>query len=250
MFPEFDKPKINNMKKLGSLTLFLGLFCAVSAQKTINDPNAEKRSVGSFHSISVSNGIDLYLSQGSESIAVSASETKFRDRIKAEVKDNVLKIWYEKDGDKWLGGGNMKLKAYVSFKTLEKLTASGGSDIDVIGTITVKNLSLNISGGSDFDGNMEGTDLDLNASGGSDVEITGKFSKVSIDASGGSDFDGYGLVTDYCKLKASGGSDVEITVNKELSANASGSSDVNYKGNAVVKDLRSTGSSSIKKSGR
>ncbi len=68
---------------------------AASAQKTINDANAEKRNVSGYHAIEVSGGIDLYLSQGDESVAVSASETKYRDRIKTEVKDGVLKIWYE-----------------------------------------------------------------------------------------------------------------------------------------------------------
>jgi hypothetical protein len=50
-----------------------------------------------------------------------------------------------------------------------------------------------------------------------------------------------------CKLEASGGSDVYITVSKELSADASGGSDVFYKGNGTVRDLKSSGSSSIKK---
>ena len=33
--------------------------------------------------------------------------------------------------------------------------ASGGSDIEVEGTIKVSNLHLDISGGSDFDGKVE-----------------------------------------------------------------------------------------------
>ena len=46
---------------------------------------------------------------------------------------------------------------------------------------------------------------------------------------------------------ASGASDIKITVNKELSAHASGASDVRYKGNGVIRDLKSSGSSSVSK---
>jgi len=54
-------------------------------------------------------------------------------------------------------------------------------------------------------------------------------------------------VTDYCDVTASGASGVQITVNKELSAKVSGASDINYKGAGLIRDLKSTGASSIKK---
>ncbi len=240
------------MKKLYLFLSFAVVTSAVTAQKVISDANAEKRNVSGYHAISVANGIDLYLSQGSESVAVSASETKYRDRIKTEVVGGVLKIYCEPNNGlhiEW-GNDNRKMKAYVSFKTLDKLTASGGADVDVDGSINVSSLTLHLSGGSDFKGKVEASDLKVEASGGSDVHISGVAKSVDIDASGGSDFKGYDLVTDVCKLDASGGSDVYITVNKELSADASGGSDVFYKGNGVVKDMKSGGSSSIKKTSR
>src|SRR5258705_13015589 len=105
------------MKKFFFLLSFAITALTLTAQKVINDPNAEKRNVSGYHAISVSGGIDLYLSQGSESVAVSASETKYRDRIKTEVENGVLKIWYETNSNiniDW--GNNRKMKAYVSFK--------------------------------------------------------------------------------------------------------------------------------------
>jgi Putative auto-transporter adhesin, head GIN domain len=241
------------MKKLSILIAVLSVFTlAVSAQKTINDANAEKRNVNGFHGIEVSGGIDLYLSQGEESVAISASEQKFRDRIKTEVRNGILKIWYESDKNLHIdiSWKDRKMKAYVSFKTLDQLEGSGGSDISVDGTITVSSLSLDISGGSDFDGKVKLNDLKVDASGGSDVKISGSANKLFIDASGGSDFKGYELSVDECNLQASGGSDVYITVNKSLTADASGGSDIFYKGNAAVTEVKSSGSSSIKKTSR
>lgn len=237
------------MTTISSLLILIAGSSAVMAQKPISDPNAEKRNVSGYHAISVSGGIDLFLSQGGESVAVSASEAKYRDRIKTEVKDGVLKIWYDHSMLN-IDMGNRKMKAYVSFKVLDKLTGSGGSDIDVDGTIKVNNLHLDILGGSDFEGKLEASDLKVEASGGSDVKLSGNVQKLDISVSGGSDFGGYDLTTDVCTLDASGGSDVEITVNKELIAKASGSSDVSYRGSGIVKEMSSSDSSSITKTSR
>ena len=72
---------------------FYNLFGRISSplqrisQKTINDPNAEKRQVPSFTGIDIGGGIDLYLSQGEEAVAVSASEAKYRDKIQNRGKE-------------------------------------------------------------------------------------------------------------------------------------------------------------------
>jgi hypothetical protein len=52
-------------------------------------------------------------------------------------------------------------------------------------------------------------------------------------------------VTDYCNVKASGASDINITVNKELKASAFGASNIYFKGNAIIKEKQSNGSSTI-----
>jgi hypothetical protein len=235
------------MKKISILLLFVTSFAAAFAQKTINDANAEKRNVSGYHAIEVSGGIDLYLSQGNEAVAVSAGSTEHRDRIKTTVENGVLKIWYEwKSNNVRIDWGNRKLKAYVSFKTLDRLKASGGSDVNVDGSINVAKLNMHVSGGSDFSGKVELDELQVDASGGSDVSVSGKTGRLTVDASGGSDFSGYQLSADICTVEASGGSDIYITVNKELSAHASGGSDVFYKGNGLIRNIKTSGSS-IKK---
>ena len=234
------------MQKLFCLLLLTGIITSVSAQKTVNDANAQKRNVSGFHAIEVSGGIDLYLSQGDEAVAVSASKDEYRDKIITEIKNGVLKIWFDSKSNLKIDWSNRKLKAYVSFKNLDGLEASGGSDVIVDGTIKATKLAMEISGGSDFKGKVESDELKINASGGSDVNISGKAARLNIDASGGSDFSGFDFAADICNVEASGGSDVHVTVNKELSANASGGSDVYYKGTGLIRDLK-TGGGSIKK---
>ena len=233
-------------KNILSVFIFL-LFClAASAQKVIHDPNAEVRNVKGYHAIEVSGGIDLYLSSGEETVAVSAKDNNIRSRIKTEVKDGTLKIWIDwKDGINFSLRGDRELKAYVSYKTLDRLSASGGSDVAVDGTINSNNLKLVISGGSDFKGKVAVARLDVDQSGGSDVDISGTADEIVLDASGGSDFEGYDLITNNCTISASGGSDINITANKELSAEASGASDINWKGKAAVKKANASGAGSV-----
>lgn len=237
------------MKKI--IVFIAGLFIAGAAlaqkQTVINDPNAEVRNVKNFHAIRVSHAINLYLTQsGEEAVAVSARETKYRDRIRTEVKDGVLNIWYDNEGWKW-SNDNKKLKAYVSVKTLDKLGASGASDVIVDGVISGDRLEIELSGASDFKGGVKVNELNLDQSGASDITISGSAGKVTIEASGASDFKGYDLVTDNCNAHASGASDIKISCNKELSAHASGASSIYYRGTAVIRDLHSNGASTVGK---
>ena len=235
------------MKKIFLVALVCISCIPVTAQRAfVNDANAEARTLsGSFNAIKVSGGIDLYLSQyDNESIAVSAAEDKYRENIKTVIENGTLKIYYEGEGH---NSGNKKMKAYVAFKNLEKLQASGASDVQVAGTISVPALNLDMSGASDFKGAVKVTSLVMELSGASDVIISGEASTVSIQSSGASDVKGYELEADICTAKASGASDINITVNKELNANASGASDIFYKGNGVIKDMHSSGASTIAK---
>jgi hypothetical protein len=235
------------MKYITLLACTIFICAAGIAQKPINDANAVKRNVASFHAIEVGSGIDLYLAQGSEeAVAVSATKPEYRDKIITEVKNGVLKIYYEHNYMN-LGGGNKKLKAYVSCKTIDRLQASGGSDVYTEGSIQANNLAVDVSGGSDFHGDITSSRLEMEASGGSDIFVSGTANNLTIAASGGSDFHGYDLKTDNCTIDASGGSDVEITANKEMVIGASGGSDVHYKGAAVIKSMSNSGSSGIKK---
>ena len=226
----------------------MGLVAFSQNNDVVSDKNADKRNVTGFHAIQISGGIDLYFSQGEEAVAVSAANTSDRDKIRTEVSDGVLKIYMESNYH-WGDRGDRKLKAYVSCKVLDKLTASGGSDVFIKDLVRGDKLDMNLSGGSDLRGKFAMTSVAIIQSGGSDSFITGTTSHLAVHASGGSDFNGYDLVADDCRVEASGGSDIHLTANKELDVVASGGSDVYYKGPAVIRNQVSSGSSSISHKG-
>lgn len=237
-------------------TLLLVAFCSIAAtaqQTVINDANAKPRAIsGSFNSIKVSGAIDVYIVQGNEEgLAVSASKDKYVDNIRTEIQDGVLEIWYgERSGFIIETNGSKKgLRVYVSCKQLQKIKASGASGIFITGVLQSDVLTINVSGASNLKGELKTGSLTLDLSGASDAKLSGTATEADLEASGASDIAAFDLVTDNCSARASGASDINVTVNKELNARAKGASDVRYKGACVLKDVHTSGASSVGKRG-
>ena len=236
------------MKKIQVMLMTMLLSVALFAQKTINDPNAEARTVGSFHAIRISNSFDVYISQGSEdAVAISASTPEYKAKIMTKVENGVLIIRFEDDKKFWKGWNSdkQKLKAYISIKKIDKLDVSGACDVFFEEGLSSEELVVNLSGASDIKGKINAKKLIVDINGASDATISGNAADLKVEASGASDFKGFDLVTNYCDAKASGASSVNITVNKELSAHASGASSVRFKGEGLIRDIKTSGASSV-----
>jgi len=227
------------MKKLILAVLAAISFVTVYSQ----DESRESRSVTAFHGVEVSGGIDLYISSGPVSVAISAANSDIRHHMITEVVDGVLRIHLERDWQPDASHPNMK--AYVSLQNLDNLEASGGGDIYIQGVINVADLKVDLSGGGNLSGKLNADHLNINQSGGSNVELTGKVKDLRLNASGGGNLKGYELVTDYASIYASGGCNSELTVNKELRVVTSGGSDVHYKGPASVSEMKSSGGGTV-----
>ncbi|HUR66411.1 MAG TPA: head GIN domain-containing protein [Chitinophagaceae bacterium] len=229
------------MKKIFLSFLFSALTgLALLAQKTVNDSNAEKRSVGSFHGIDVGTGIELSLSAGSsEEVAVSANTSEHRDKIITKVENGILKIHYEtKTGAINKKNETKNLKAYVSFKTLDKLYASTGAEVEITGVIQASTLDIKANTGAEINGKVDAGTLTLDQNTGSKVNLSGKAERLEVEGSTGSRFAGEGLSTGTCDVKVSTGARVAVNVEKELQVKASTGGIVKYKGNAGIREIR------------
>jgi hypothetical protein len=239
------------MKKIVlSMLLFVVATPVLFAQETtvINDKNAEARKVSGFHGIKISNAFDVIIKQGNEeAVVVSASEEKFRDRIKVNVVNGILQISYDNEKVwKW-SNENRKLRAYISVKNIDKLDVSGATDIKIDGVLKGANLKVELGGASSLKGAISYLSVTVDQSGASNSKLSGTVTNLDVDVSGASDFTGFDLVTENCRAEASGASDIKITVNKDLKVDASGASDIQYKGTASISDFKTSGASSLKK---
>lgn len=240
------------MSKLVLGILFGLLSAGVYAQKDKNivvDANAEVRAVIGFSAIDISGAFDLYLSQGSEdAVAISASTVEMRQRIRTEVKDNTLQIYFDGKNLNWKNWGNHKLRAYVTFKSLGALEASGACNIIATETIRQAALRIELSGASDFKGEVALDELKIEASGASNAKISGTAGKLQIHATGASHLKAYDLIAENCDTDATGASNIRISVNRELNAKASGGSTIFFKGNGLIRDISTSGGATVKRS--
>ncbi|GAB3888313.1 hypothetical protein GCM10028825_20840 [Spirosoma agri] len=205
------------------------------------------RSVSGFTSLSVSSGIDVYLTQGgSEKLSLEAKGIDEED-VKSEIKNGVLKLYIDRKGVmNWSFGRSSYVKAYLTFRQLTNLQASGGADVFGQGRLSFNDLNLEASGGSDVKLDLKADDLNVSASGGADAILEGSARSLNAKGSGGADLDARELTVEVCNASSSGGSDVYVNATKELSMKASGGSDIYYYGSAKVLSKSESGGSDIK----
>lgn len=257
------------MKKiLLGLIVFVGLSAIAQKSSVIYDDHAQVRKVGGFTAIKVANAIDLYLTQSNANqVAVSANNEENRDRIITEVVGGTLIIrMAENDGWwSWKKWGDTKAKAYVSIKDIDAITASGATNVHLVNKIESPKLKVKLSGASDMKGDIEAGFISINASGASDlkgqlvakslvldasgasnIELSGTADDLSIEVSGASDAKLFNLMAKGAIVHASGASKANVNVSQLLKAEASGASDINYKGDARIHEISNSGASSIK----
>ena len=232
-----------------SLLLLAGLSTTSFAQKTINDANAEKRTVGSFHGIDVATGIELTLTKGAtEEVAVSASEKEFRDKIVTEVVNGILKIHYEtKTGAINRKNENKNLKAYVSYKSLDLLHVTTGAEVDIEGTLEAEKLELKANTGGIVQGAINIRSLKVDQNTGSKITLSGKADNLEADGDTGSKFLGENLNTITCSVEMSTGAGIYISVEKELNVKANTGGYIKYKGNAGVREVKTNTGGTVSK---
>lgn len=238
------------MKKFLSLFLIIALVAgSLSAQKVYNDVNIEKRTVSGFHGIDVATGITLYLSEGNtEEVAVSADKTEYRDNIITEVENGVLKIHYKsKTGSVNKKSETKNLKAYVSYKSLDKLYATTGAEVKIDGVLKGASFDMKANTGAQIDGDINMDNLTLDQNTGSKVTLSGKAASLKAEGSTGSKLMGEGLLTTTCNVNVNTGAKVWIQAEKELQAKASTGGQVKYKGAPSVKEIKTNTGGSISK---
>lgn len=236
------------MKKLLFLLTVCLSCCGIWAQNVVNDPNAEVRQVQTFHSLKVSNGIQLFLSQaGEQKVVVSASEVPYRNRIRTEVRDGVLRIYYDAETAKWFDMSKKQLKAYVSCTALDGVDANSGAKVEVDGTLKSPNLALILSSGARFRGMLETGSLSIDGSSGAHADLSGSARELKAEASSGSRLSGYDLEAQKCDVSASSGAHIDISVGKEMAASAHSGGHISYAGGGVIREVHTGSGGSVSK---
>jgi archaellum component FlaF (FlaF/FlaG flagellin family) len=215
-----------------------------------------------FNAINTRGSIDVIIADVADAPIKVSGDENLIDSIETYVKDGVLNVHF-KSGYGYSSKSGLKVTVPNNGR-INKIMASGSSDVITEGCIVSDNMSISCKGSSDFKGNIKAEKCELNfngssdfkgsveavtcnvkCSGSSDCIINGKADICDISMAGSSDFKGYDFIVAKLNCNTSGSSDIQVTCNEELSVKASGSSDVHYKGTATVTNKHLSGSSDL-----
>ncbi|WP_346861926.1 head GIN domain-containing protein [uncultured Draconibacterium sp.] len=214
--------------------LFLALIIFVGTNTVFagNMDQSEVRTIESFNSINVSDGIDLFLSMGeTEKLSVTANGTAIDD-VKTEIKDGTLYIYLEKN-DRFKKNKKKALKVYVTATELNAIEATSGADIRTETSLQGESLTVKSRSGSYLELSVFYTDL-IVANSGSDIKLSGKVKNFKAESNNGSELDAYNLEAQIGKLKAGSGSNIAAMVTDELYTRASNGSNIDYLGDPRI----------------
>ena len=241
------------MKTINNVLLLVTLLItSVSfAQQT------ETRKVSDFSKLEVGGSFDVVLRQGNETSVKITAENIDTKKILTGVEENTLKISLENGNYQ-----NMRVKVEVTYQTLQAIDKSGSGNLSCESDLSSAgdfNLSLNGSGNilvkgkikaakqasitRNGSGNMklaglQAETIQMNFSGSGDFEVNdGNAKSQTIHLNGSGNVYAYGLKTERCSAVVSGSGDIEVYVSNLLEATMSGSGNIDYRGNAQIKQI-------------
>ena len=224
-------------------TIFFLLLSIYSEAQTL-----QKREISSFNGISSASGIIVEITQGNEeSVSVSATNDDYLNNIKTVVENGLLKIYFDSKNWKDRNQKNLKLKAFVTYKTIDSLSVSSGSILTATNTITGLKLNISVTSGSQFNADIKTDEASIIQSSGAISKITGSATVVSAKISSGTVCNSPSLLTDNLTLEGSSGAVLKISVNKSISVKLSSRAQLNYKGDAVINKRRLNSGGAIRK---
>jgi hypothetical protein len=190
-----------------------------------------------FDVVAASEGIDVFVTQGSEfNITVEADENII-DLIGTDIKDGRLRIHAIENI------GRATKNVYVTLPEITGLESSSGADLIAQNVIKAQNIELDASSGSDLHVELVAGEVSADASSGADIKISGQADALFADASSGSDIKAQDLMVKRCSADASSGSDISVNVSESLVADASSGADIRYTGDASVQTKKSVSGS-------
>ena len=216
------------------------------AQKLSGDGNVVKqeRSIESFSSLEIGGVLNVYLAQGdTEALTVEADENLL-DIIETENRGNTLIVRLKKGVE--LKKAEKK-NVYITLNRIDELDIGGVVQVESTMPLNLEQLDLNVGGVCQVDLELRGNRLDADAGMVGSLTLRGKMQEANIKNSGVGTLKAFDLEVDKLNIRNSGVGSAEVQAHDEISISSSGVGSVRYKGDAVVKELSTSGIGKVKK---
>jgi len=229
------------------LVLMIGLLtsCDHDTIRASDEVSSLEYSIPDYSTVKVSNAFNTYVtfSDTEENIRIEANEN-LHDRIIVKREGNSLVIRLKKFTSV---RGNATLNAYIITKDISNFDISGASKITLENLWDTADGRIELSGASNFTGEVVVDRLNLDMGGASSLDIYGKVASLDAELSGSSDIRDFDLAVENAKLEMSGASEANLSISESIDIRASGASSLKFKGDAKITYKRLSGASEIVK---
>ena len=200
----------------------------------------EKRTVGHFTELTVSNAFDVEIKIGPvEEVTIEADDNLLK-YIKTGVSGNTLNIHTEHLHN--LSNGH--LKVYITMPEIKKIIASAAAEVKVLDLVKgTGTLNFNVSSSADIEAEVDAPEIVAGASSAGSIKLRGKTKNYKAEASSGADIKTGDLLAENTDVSVSSGASADVYASVSLVAAASSGGDINYHGAASVKQSTSSGGS-------
>ena len=194
----------------------------------------EKREItGDFTEVSAAEGIDVYISQGSEYEILVEADENIIELIATDIRNGRLRVHAEENI------GRATKKVYVTLPQITMLKSSSGADLESLDPITASDIELSASSGSMISLQLDAEQVDADASSGADIKIKGTADELFADASSGANIRARDFEVRVCDAGVSSGANISVKVKEDLTADASSGGNIIYDGDPSVKKNKS-----------
>lgn len=224
------------MKKL--FTFILAVFSAVASFAQM------ERSVlttEAFHKIDAHGAFEIYIRQGSQYEVIVAGPHDDIRKASASVSNGVLNL--EVEGGHVIWNDDDELRFYITYVDLNSIELGGAVELEGKNRLDGSSLSIDLGGAASLSLDIDVSSFEFDAGGASEAELSGRARTAIIETSGASELSAENLVIGRLGLMTSGASEADVNVTEKLKVDASGASDVRYKGNPEIESDISTASS-------
>lgn len=210
------------------------------------NPEKEQLFRENFTRLKISSAMKVWITQGDMcDVRVETEDGTNQDAIKIEQFGETLElsVRWKKFRISDLGTINV----YVTVQELKGLEVSGAVEIHSKNKLNCTRLDLELSGAVSTDLEISAGEAKVESSGAVDVTLRGDCRHLDIETSGATEVIAPELVADTCVIETSGASKIDVRAVKELKIEASGASEVTYRGEPEILEIRSSGASEVKK---
>jgi hypothetical protein len=218
----------------------------VFGKKVKGDGNvsAETRTASNFNSISVSDAVDVYVSQDSTYSVRIETDKNLMEYVEISEEGGVLDIGIKK-------GVNTKpskgINVFVSAPEFRKLSASGACDIVSTTRLTsTGSLSVKVTGAGEAVLDVSVPTVNVDLTGASKLRMKGETKELDVDGTGSSDIECFDLMAENVSVSITGAGDASVFASVNLDVRVTGSGSVKYKGSPSV-NQKISGAGSVRK---